>query len=395
MDAIFGMEFPLLVKFVISFVIVLMLIGAAAFLVRRFGSKALTVSAQRNRQPRLAVVDTAPLDSRRSLVIVRRDNVEHLLLIGGPTDLLVEPNITPAAMQTTRDADSMTRPPAAAVLPAPNWAPGNAGWPAAGATDMAARFEPAQKVEPRGDARSEPPIRGEPAFLPEPFQRAEIDVRAQPVPAFESVLGETVTRTTAVPRDIPPTPHDNALPARVRTPATPTAGRPPDSVEIPVGAPAPDLDARRERMNGTTAFQQHPAENISPQQPAVGQKGTNRPSEPPFNEDQNLADMAQRLEAALRRPLGGNAMRAAPSQAAPRSASTSSRQTAEQPRPIPTTATPPISASAPPQAAPQLAPQDAAAAAASPVPPVRDETSANETLRREMASLLGRKPGSS
>ena len=174
MDAIFGMEFPLLVKFVISFVIVLMLIGAAAFLVRRFGSKALTVSAQRNRQPRLAVVDTAPLDSRRSLVIVRRDNVEHLLLIGGPTDLLVEPNITPAAMQTTRDADSMTRPPAAAVLPAPNWAPGNAGWPAAGATDMAARFEPAQKAiivqveqhhldqEPRRGAdillRVEPPV---------------------------------------------------------------------------------------------------------------------------------------------------------------------------------------------------------------------------------------------
>lgn len=43
-----------------------------------------------NRQPRLAVLDAAAVDSRRRLVLVRRDNVEHLILIGGPTDVVVE-----------------------------------------------------------------------------------------------------------------------------------------------------------------------------------------------------------------------------------------------------------------------------------------------------------------
>ena len=94
MDTIFGMELPLLVKFVVSFAIVLLLIGAAAWLVRKFGGKALIPGAACGAASRgLPVVDTAPVDSRRSLVIVRRDNVEHLLLIGGPTDVLVEANI--------------------------------------------------------------------------------------------------------------------------------------------------------------------------------------------------------------------------------------------------------------------------------------------------------------
>lgn len=46
-----------------------------------------------NRQPRLAVLDAAAVDSRRRLVLVRRDNVEHLILIGGPTDVVVEGGI--------------------------------------------------------------------------------------------------------------------------------------------------------------------------------------------------------------------------------------------------------------------------------------------------------------
>lgn len=46
-----------------------------------------------NRQPRLAVLDAAAVDSRRRLVLVRRDHVEHLILIGGPSDIVVESGI--------------------------------------------------------------------------------------------------------------------------------------------------------------------------------------------------------------------------------------------------------------------------------------------------------------
>jgi hypothetical protein len=48
---------------------------------------------RRARQARLAVMDAAIVDSRRRLVLVRRDDIEHLILIGGPTDVVVEQNI--------------------------------------------------------------------------------------------------------------------------------------------------------------------------------------------------------------------------------------------------------------------------------------------------------------
>src|SRR6059036_3841174 len=82
--------------FIVAFIVVLALIGLAAWLVRRFGSTRLGANAQRGRMPRLAVIDAAAVDGRRRLVLVRRDNIEHLLMIGGPTDIVVEQNIVRA-----------------------------------------------------------------------------------------------------------------------------------------------------------------------------------------------------------------------------------------------------------------------------------------------------------
>lgn len=47
----------------------------------------------RGRNRRLSVVDTLAIDPKRQLIIVRRDNVEHLLLTGGPQDVVVETGI--------------------------------------------------------------------------------------------------------------------------------------------------------------------------------------------------------------------------------------------------------------------------------------------------------------
>lgn len=47
----------------------------------------------RPRDRRLAVVETASVDTRRKLVLVRRDDVEHLLITGGPVDLLIETGV--------------------------------------------------------------------------------------------------------------------------------------------------------------------------------------------------------------------------------------------------------------------------------------------------------------
>src|SRR5260221_3971973 len=84
------------VLFFCSFVAVLALIGVAAWLVRRFAGNRLGANTNRARMPRLAVIDAAAVDGRRRLVLVRRDNIEHLLMIGGPTDIVVGTNIVRA-----------------------------------------------------------------------------------------------------------------------------------------------------------------------------------------------------------------------------------------------------------------------------------------------------------
>jgi flagellar protein FliO/FliZ len=45
------------------------------------------------RERRLAYVERAHLDGGRKLVLIRRDDVEHLLLVGGPIDLVIETGI--------------------------------------------------------------------------------------------------------------------------------------------------------------------------------------------------------------------------------------------------------------------------------------------------------------
>ena len=97
MDSLFGGELTGVARFIVAFIVVLALIGVCAWLVRRFGSGALKATGGRGRQPRLAVVDAATVDTRRRLLLVRRDNVEHLIMIGGPTDVVIEANIVRAA----------------------------------------------------------------------------------------------------------------------------------------------------------------------------------------------------------------------------------------------------------------------------------------------------------
>lgn len=48
---------------------------------------------------RLEVVDHASVDGRRKLVLVRRDEVEHLVMIGGPVDVVIEAGIQPPPPQ--------------------------------------------------------------------------------------------------------------------------------------------------------------------------------------------------------------------------------------------------------------------------------------------------------
>jgi hypothetical protein len=43
---------------------------------------------------RLDIVEQSNLDGRRRLVLIRRDNVEHLIMTGGPVDVVIETGIS-------------------------------------------------------------------------------------------------------------------------------------------------------------------------------------------------------------------------------------------------------------------------------------------------------------
>ncbi|ABM45167.1 hypothetical protein X471_00194 [Bartonella bacilliformis str. Heidi Mejia] len=48
---------------------------------------------RKTRSQRLAICDTVAVDRMRRLVLIRRDDVEHLMLIGGTTDIVIESGI--------------------------------------------------------------------------------------------------------------------------------------------------------------------------------------------------------------------------------------------------------------------------------------------------------------
>jgi hypothetical protein len=56
-------------------------------------------------EPRLAVMEQASIDSRRKLVLIRRDDVEHLIMTGGPVDVVIETGIASVPRQA-RDPEN-------------------------------------------------------------------------------------------------------------------------------------------------------------------------------------------------------------------------------------------------------------------------------------------------
>ena len=78
-------------QFILALLFVLGLIGVAALLARRSGL-AQTIRPAGGRR-RLATVETLTLDGKRRLLLIRRDEVEHLVILGPSTETVVERNI--------------------------------------------------------------------------------------------------------------------------------------------------------------------------------------------------------------------------------------------------------------------------------------------------------------
>lgn len=89
--SLFGESSGSILTVVFALGIVLVLIVLAVWLLKLVYTASGKVARGRNR--RLAVMEGLAIDQKRQLLVIRRDNVEHLVLIGGAQDLVIETGI--------------------------------------------------------------------------------------------------------------------------------------------------------------------------------------------------------------------------------------------------------------------------------------------------------------
>jgi hypothetical protein len=215
------------------------------------------VRGGRNRQPRLQVLDAAAVDARRRLVLVRRDGVEHLIMIGGPTDIVIESGIDPNRVNSP-----------------------------------VASFEALSASEPLSFSRPDP--------QPEPERAVPVQPRQAPTQSVQPV--EMQPQTPPAARELQPLPQRQPEPvaepepdADLYTPAVATLETPPQRSE-----PVLDLDARR-RMQQQNERPRAVAEFLQPQ-----------PSSPVPSERIEEVHAADILDAARSRVLTSQPERPAP-----------------------------------------------------------------------------------
>ncbi len=84
-------------RFIAAFALVVGLIALLSYVAKRWRG----IPTKRGGGRRLQLVEAMGIDAKRRLVIVRADDKEHVLLLGGETDLLLDTLPVPAASATT------------------------------------------------------------------------------------------------------------------------------------------------------------------------------------------------------------------------------------------------------------------------------------------------------
>lgn len=220
----------------------------------------------RARQPRLGIVDAFDLDRQRQLVLVRRDNVEHLIMIGGPNDLLIEPAIIRGQPSVASDprregapanGQSQDRP--SPRIPAFEASRDQAEMddlpPRASSFDLPPREAPPREAPRDIPAREPaPPRESAPAFAPPPVMAAPPPVSSPPPvsapvprPPSPPPAGEGAPPSLSL-RPMPPPARPAPPPPASRGPAAPPPQlRPAQPVRPPspqgFGAGAPESQA--------------------------------------------------------------------------------------------------------------------------------------------------------
>ncbi|WP_409518612.1 hypothetical protein [Methylobacterium sp. PvR107] len=328
----FGSDGSPIVQYVVIFAVIFTALAAIVFTVRRLTGRNLALPGRaggRGRQPRLGIVDVYELDRARQLILLRRDNVEHLLLVGGPNDVVVERNIQrsqrplpEASLRSEPTPDALDEP-----LPDPLVQGGRLPEPPRALAEAAGR-----RAEPLFD-----PGFAMPVVVPPPVPRS---AAAPPVtlPLDAALLGgdEPGQDVTAplrpdpaadLPIPPPPAPREPTIPRRILSRTAPPL------VESPP-RPASERKGEAELVESGAA-----------QAPSLAVPSERRSVDPAI-----LSDMARQLQAALSRPF--SAVTPAPVSAVPEGVDPVAAAMASlPPAPEPTPATPdsPAAPVAPPE----------------------------------------------
>lgn len=182
LTGLFGEDVASWLQYVVALLIVIALLLVAAWIFRRLRGIGFRSSAGRGRQPRLQVMDSAPVDGRRRLLLVRRDNVEHLIMIGGPSDIVIEQTIFRG------------QPPVAQRQPAPGY-------------QQVARA-------PAPGARPAAPVRGQRPPQQPPLPQGADQMGQPPTPAAGAPVRPTPAAQAATPQRAAPAAPPQAEPQR-------------------------------------------------------------------------------------------------------------------------------------------------------------------------------------
>ncbi|WP_342109120.1 hypothetical protein [Methylobacterium sp. SI9] len=413
----FGSDGSPIVQYVVIFAVIFTALAAIVFTVRRLTGRTLALPGRtggRGRQPRLGIVDVYELDRARQLILLRRDNVEHLLLVGGPNDVVVERNIqrsqrplTEASLRTDTAPDPLDEP-----LPDPLVQGGRLPEPPRALPETAGL-----RTEPLFDPGFEMPV-----IVPPPVPRSgagpTVSLPLDPVLLGGDEPGQDIPAPLS---PLVPPPKPKIPPAPPREPSAPrrTLSRTAPPLVDPRPGPA------SERASDPAPAVDQPAR----QAPSLAVPTERRTVDPAV-----LSDMARQLQAALARPSSAvtpapppPASPAAPEDVDPVAAAMASAPPVTSPEPMPpppvvdrradkpilpvapavepdpTLQEAPVHAPSPPPAPPAAAPEPKAPPAFRPPaapepspPPSRSDAKAPgnpfsvEEIEAEFARLLGR-----
>jgi len=259
------------------FFIVLLLV--LLMVVRALLAGRVRAAGGRSRQPRLGVVDAFDLDRQRQLVLVRRDNVEHLIMIGGPNDVVVETAIVRAGELR---ADARPR--------VGEEAPGTAASVGAPAAPLAPAPVP-PSVPSMGPAPVMPPPAAPPLRSP---TAAATPVTPPPLPPVGAPAGPRIAPPGGPSRlaTAPPRPPGSPLPPPVRPIGTPMG----PGVRSGMSPPAPSAEGEGTAPHRFEFGRTLSRANLEPAKPGTDAPAASAPEVKPPEASSEIDKIETKLE---------------------------------------------------------------------------------------------------